>query len=121
MFQDGVVERALDTGLKVTVEVNEPEEVLAVLTVNIHVPVLHDLAFGQDPGLSLQRISTLPKSSIAECCLARNLRTKSTSSMITCVSSNPNRRIPRPNSVSGGRMARRRAISAKAVSYRYER
>src|SRR5665647_1133633 len=43
-------------------------------------------------------------------------RTKSTSSMITRVIISPKWRMPRPNSVSGGRMASRWAIAPKAVS-----
>ena len=115
------------------------------------------------PVLSLQRISTLPKSSMAASCLTRTFflvirrapwasvtvmiigiisgviptasatekrndsssgrwktmltsRTNSTSSMITRVIISPKWRMPRPNSVSGGRIAKRWAIAPKAVS-----
>ena len=115
------------------------------------------------PVLSLHRISTLPKSSMAVSCLTRTFflairrapcaseivmiigiisgviptasatenkndsssgrcktmftsRTKSTNSIITRVIINPKWRMPRPNSVSGGRMASRWAMAPKAVS-----
>ena len=51
MLQDGVVQRALDAGLKVTVQIDKPKDVFVVLAVNVHVPVKHDLAFGQGSGL----------------------------------------------------------------------
>ena len=114
------------------------------------------------PVLSLQRIVTLPKSSMAASCLTRTFffvirlapwanvtvmiigiisgviptasatenrndssngrwsrmftsRTNSTSAMITRVIISPKWRMPRPNSVSGGRAANRWAISPNAV------
>ena len=51
VLQDGVVQRTLDAGLKVAVQVHEPQDVLVVLPVNVHVPVEHDLAFGQGASL----------------------------------------------------------------------
>ena len=116
------------------------------------------------PVLSVQRISTLPKSSIADSCLTSTFffvirfapwasvtvmimgiisgviptasatekrndsstgrwkmmftsRTNRTSNMVTHVSIIPKWRMPRPNSVSGGRIARRFAISPQAVSF----
>src|ERR1019366_9140159 len=47
MLQDGVVQRALDAGLKMTVQIQQPEDVFIVLAENVHVAVEHDLAFGQ--------------------------------------------------------------------------
>src|SRR5579871_1481354 len=47
MLQDCVVQRALDARLKVTVQVDEAEDVLVVLTVYVHVAVKHNLALGQ--------------------------------------------------------------------------
>ena len=47
VLQDSVVQRALDTGLKVTVQIHQAKHVFVVLSVNVHVPVQHNLAFGQ--------------------------------------------------------------------------
>ena len=54
-------------------------------------------------------------SSSGRCKTMFTSRTKSTSSMITRVIISPKWRMPRPNSVSGGRVASRWAISPKAV------
>ena len=50
MLEDGVVQGALDTGLKVTVQVDEPQHLVVVPALHIHVPVQRDLAFGQGAG-----------------------------------------------------------------------
>ena len=47
VLQDRVVQRALDARLKVTVQVDEAQDVVVVLPLDVHVPVEHDLAFGQ--------------------------------------------------------------------------
>ena len=47
VLQDRVVQRALDARLKVAVQVDEPQDVFVVLPLDVHVPVEHDLAFGQ--------------------------------------------------------------------------
>ena len=51
MLQDGVVQRALDAGFKITVQVDESQHLFVVLPLNVHVPVKDDLAFGQRSGL----------------------------------------------------------------------
>ena len=70
MLQDGVVELS-SARLKVAVQVNELQDVWVVLALEIDVPVEHDLPFSERARLVVQRISTLPKSSIADSCLTR--------------------------------------------------
>jgi hypothetical protein len=47
VLQDRVVQGALDARLKVTVQVDEAQDVVVVLALDIHVPVEHDLPFGE--------------------------------------------------------------------------
>ncbi len=51
VLQDRVVQGALDARFKVTVQVDEPQDVVVVLALDVHMPVQHDLAFGQCAGL----------------------------------------------------------------------
>src|ERR1035438_8431854 len=47
VLQDGIVKGAFDPRLEVAVQVNELQDVLVVFTLEIHVPVKHDLPFGE--------------------------------------------------------------------------